>query len=91
MENLLFLILAAFPLMGSPGPVTMSLAGLGSASGFRPGLGYLCGFITGTIAVLSKRGSAAGDLVNCHWSLAGLYRPPPAQLRRTSAVGSWSR
>ena len=52
MENLLFLLLAAFPLMGSPGPVTMSLAGLGSAFGFRPGLGYLCGVMVGTTAVL---------------------------------------
>ncbi|MGI9377355.1 MAG: LysE family translocator [Tsuneonella suprasediminis] len=52
MENLLFLILAAFPLMGSPGPVTMSLAGLGSAFGFRLSLGYLCGVMVGTTAVL---------------------------------------
>ncbi len=52
MENLLFLLLAAFPLMGSPGPVTVSLAGLGSAFGFRPGLPYLCGVMAGTGAVL---------------------------------------
>lgn len=52
MDNMLLLLLAAFPLMGSPGPVTMSLAGLGSAFGFRPGLRYLCGAMAGTTAVL---------------------------------------
>nr|WP_256469702.1 LysE family transporter [Pleomorphomonas sp. NRK KF1] len=53
MANELFLLwLAAFPLMGSPGPATMSLAGLGTAFGFRPSLGYLLGIIAGTTAVL---------------------------------------
>ncbi|RCK34205.1 amino acid efflux protein [Thalassospira xiamenensis] len=51
-ENLLLLWLAALPLMGSPGPATISLAASGSAFGIRPSLGYLGGIITGTIAVL---------------------------------------
>ena len=52
MENLLFLLLAALPLMGSPGPVTMSLAGLGSAFGFLASFHYLCGVMAGTTTVL---------------------------------------
>ncbi|MHC5653764.1 LysE family translocator [Stappia sp. ICDLI1TA098] len=53
MENdLLLLWLAAFPLMGSPGPATLSLAGLGIAFGFRASLRYLAGIIAGTTAVL---------------------------------------
>lgn len=51
-ENLLLLWLAALPLMGSPGPATISLAASGSAFGIRPSLGYLGGIIIGTMAVL---------------------------------------
>lgn len=51
-NELLLLWLAAFPLMGSPGPATMSLAGLGTAFGFRPSLSYLLGIIIGTSVVL---------------------------------------
>ncbi|OSQ31248.1 amino acid efflux protein [Thalassospira sp. MCCC 1A03138] len=51
-ENLLLLWLAALPLMGSPGPATISLAASGSAFGIRPSLGYLGGIVIGTIAVL---------------------------------------
>ena len=51
-DDLLLLWLAAFPLMGSPGPATISLAGTGVAFGFRPGLSYLCGIILGTASVL---------------------------------------
>ena len=51
-ENLLLLWLAALPLMGSPGPATISLAASGSAFGIRPSLGYLGGIITGPTAVL---------------------------------------
>ena len=44
--------LAALPLMGSPGPATLSLAAIGAAFGARRGLGYLAGIITGTFGVL---------------------------------------
>lgn len=48
-----FPILAtAIPLMGSPGPATISLAAVGSAYGFRAGLPYLAGIILGTTGVL---------------------------------------
>lgn len=51
-NNFLFLLLAAFPLMGSPGPATLSLAAMGTAYGFRAGLPYLFGIILGTSSVL---------------------------------------
>lgn len=38
--------------MGSPGPATISLAGVGSGFGFRNGAQYLFGIILGTIGVL---------------------------------------
>lgn len=51
-NNLIFLWLAAFPLMGSPGPATMSLTAIGAAFGPRSGLSYLSGIIAGTFCVL---------------------------------------
>ncbi|PJE26111.1 Cysteine/O-acetylserine efflux protein [Pseudooceanicola marinus] len=51
--NTLILIAAALPLMGSPGPATISLASLGAAFGFRNALPYLMGIILGTIVVLA--------------------------------------
>jgi len=51
-NDLILLWLAAFPLMGSPGPATLSLAGIGTAFGFRRGISYLLGIILGTIGVL---------------------------------------
>ncbi|WP_375594559.1 LysE family transporter [Algihabitans albus] len=51
-NDLVLLWLAAFPLMGSPGPATMSLAGMGIAFGVRKGLPYLGGILFGTFAVL---------------------------------------
>ncbi|WP_257235258.1 LysE family translocator [Pleomorphomonas sp. JP5] len=49
--------------MGSPGPATMSLAGLGTAFGFRPSLGYLLGIIAGTTAVLFMIATGVTTLV----------------------------
>lgn len=51
-ENLGLLLLAAFPLMGSPGPATLSLAASGSVFGIARCLWYLAGIIFGTSAVL---------------------------------------
>ncbi|SDU43409.1 LysE family translocator [Stappia sp. ES.058] len=62
-NELLFLWLAAFPLMGSPGPATMSLAGLGTAFGFRSSLSYLLGIIAGTTVVLLLIATGATALV----------------------------
>lgn len=51
-ENLVLLLLAAFPLMGSPGPATLSLAATASVFGVLRSLWYLAGIIFGTSAVL---------------------------------------
>ena len=51
-EALLLLLLAAVPLMGSPGPATMSLAATGAAFGVRRGVPYLVGIILGTTVSL---------------------------------------
>jgi threonine/homoserine/homoserine lactone efflux protein len=62
-ENLGILWLAAFPLMGSPGPATMSLAGIGAAYGARAGWGYLGGIWAGTTAVLLMIATGVTGLV----------------------------
>ena len=50
--DLILLVLAALPLMGSPGPATLSLAALGAAFGARASVNYLLGIILGTTGVL---------------------------------------
>lgn len=50
--NLALLLLAALPLMGSPGPATMSLAGVGASMGAASGRPYLAGIVVGTSTVL---------------------------------------
>ena len=51
-HKIILLWVAAFPLMGSPGPATISLAGVGTGFGFRNGRQYLIGIVPGTIGVL---------------------------------------
>ncbi|MER8463614.1 LysE family translocator [Mesorhizobium sp. M1396] len=51
-RQLLALVLAATVVMGSPGPATISVTAVGAAFGLRHSLGYACGIILGTIAVL---------------------------------------
>ena len=48
----LTLLLASLVIMGSPGPSTISATAMGAAYGFRRSLGYVCGLIAGTVAVL---------------------------------------
>ena len=50
--DLIVLWMAALPLMGSPGPATMSLAAMGAAFGVTRSLAYLVGIIVGTFIVL---------------------------------------
>ncbi|MEZ5658088.1 MAG: LysE family transporter [Burkholderiaceae bacterium] len=69
-SNLILLWLAALPLMGSPGPATVSLAGIGSAYGFRAGLRYLTGIILGTTAVLVLIASGLTGLLLAYPALA---------------------
>jgi len=51
-SGLVVLLLAALPLMGSPGPATLSTAAIGSAFGIAKGVKYLVGIIAGTTTVL---------------------------------------
>lgn len=50
--DLVLLWLAALPLMGSPGPATLSTAAVGASFGPRRGLPWLGGIIAGTAGVL---------------------------------------
>ncbi len=51
-ENLIVLLLTALPLMGSPGPATLSSAAVGSAYGAARGVPYVAGICAGTTTVL---------------------------------------
>jgi len=51
-SHILILLMTALPLMGSPGPATLSLAAVGAAFGACNGLRYLAGIIMGTACVL---------------------------------------
>lgn len=51
-ENLAVLLAAALPLMGSPGPATLSVAALGSVYGVGRSLPYAAGVCAGTATVL---------------------------------------
>lgn len=62
-NDLILLWLAALPLMGSPGPATLSLAGIGTAYGVRQGIGYLGGIIVGTFGVLVMIASGVTALI----------------------------
>jgi threonine/homoserine/homoserine lactone efflux protein len=52
LANLALLWLAALPLMGSPGPATLSTAAVGASFGARRGLPWLAGIVAGTAVVL---------------------------------------
>lgn len=62
-SKLILLWLAAIPLMGSPGPATISLAGIGTGFGFRGGLQYLIGIVLGTFGVLVLIATGVSALV----------------------------
>lgn len=51
-RQLLGLVLMSAVVMGSPGPATISVTAVGAAFGSRGSLGYTCGIVLGTIAVL---------------------------------------
>lgn len=51
-RSALTLILASLVIMGSPGPSTLSATAVAAAYGFRRSLGYACGLMLGTTAVL---------------------------------------
>ena len=51
-ESLATLGIAALVLIGSPGPATMSLAAVGGSVGFRNGVPYLVGILTGLVCAM---------------------------------------
>jgi len=69
-NNILVLWLAAFPLMGSPGPATLSLAALGSAFGIRESIPYYFGIVLGTTGVLIMIGLGLTGLLLAQPKLA---------------------
>ncbi|MEC9347269.1 MAG: LysE family transporter [Pseudomonadota bacterium] len=62
-ENLLILIAAALPLMGSPGPAVLSTAAVASAFGIRACLPWLAGIVLGTATVLGIVASGVAGMV----------------------------
>lgn len=62
-ENLLILLSAALPLMGSPGPATLSTAAVASAFGARACLPWLAGIVLGTATVLGVVASGVAAMV----------------------------
>lgn len=62
-EHITLLLLAAFPLMGSPGPATLSLAATGSAFGVSRSLRYLAGIVSGTTGVLLMIAAGVGTVI----------------------------
>ncbi|MBT3370029.1 MAG: LysE family translocator [Rhodospirillaceae bacterium] len=52
-ENVILLLLAAIPLMGSPGPATLSTAAAASVFGIKRSLPYLTGIMLGTATVIA--------------------------------------
>ncbi len=57
-EALVSLLLATLMLMGSPGPATLALAATGASVGFRRGLPFFLGIMSGLAVVIS--GAALG-------------------------------
>ncbi len=79
LDALIALWMAALPLMGGPGPVTLSLAAIGSGFGLRPGLAYYTGVCTGTTTVLLLVASGVTGLL--------LLQPAVASLITVLAAG----
>ena len=71
LDRLIYLWLAALPLMGSPGPATISLAALAAAFGSRSCLSYLAGIIVGTVGVLLMIAMGATGIILASPRLAG--------------------
>ncbi|MBT6093890.1 MAG: LysE family translocator [Rhodospirillaceae bacterium] len=63
METLGTFILAALALTGSPGPNTLSMAGVGAAFGRRRGFRYMVGLNIGMAAVITVVGTGVSGLL----------------------------
>ena len=62
-DGLLAFVLAAFALVGSPGPNTLSVAAVGASFGRRRGLGYMAGLDLGVALVLAITGTGVAALI----------------------------
>lgn len=63
MSELVAYLLAVAALVGSPGPATMSLAAVGAVFGFRRGLLYLAGLISGLVVVMVVAASGVTGVI----------------------------
>ncbi|MDQ0317015.1 LysE family translocator [Amorphus orientalis] len=63
LEVVLVVLSVAVPLMGSPGPSTLSSAAVGSAFGVRAGLAYVAGICLGTSTVVLVVASGVTGIV----------------------------
>jgi len=61
--DLALFLFAALALMGSPGPATLSLAGVGASMGIYPARRYLAGIVVGTSTVLVLVASGVAALL----------------------------
>lgn len=61
--DLALFLFAALSLMGSPGPATLSLAGIGASMGIYSGRRYLAGIVVGTSTVLVLIASGVTALI----------------------------
>ncbi|WP_099018215.1 LysE family translocator [Marinicella litoralis] len=77
-EAITSLITATALLLGSPGPATLGLAGIGATSGFKNGLPFLTGILTGLIVVIL--GTALG--------LASLFEAFPSVRITVQIIGA---
>jgi len=69
-SSIFLLSMVAVPLMGSPGPATLSLAALGSTYGMRPVFPYYIGIVAGTISVLLLVAAGFSSLVYAYPRIA---------------------
>ena len=63
MNQLFGLVIAGVAMFGSPGPAVLSVAATGAAFGFRAGLPYAAGIVTGTLIVAAMVLSGIAGLV----------------------------
>ncbi|BBN83776.1 hypothetical protein PA25_37610 [Pseudoalteromonas sp. A25] len=69
MELIISLVLTTALLLGSPGPAPLALAGVGASFGFRRGVGFLAGILTGLLVVIILVAAGLGTLFTAYPSL----------------------
>ena len=71
-NQVVLLWLAALPLMASPGPAVLSVAGVGTAFGLRRALPYYGGIVAGTHAVMALIAAGVTSLILAEPALVGV-------------------